>query len=239
MKYLKGLVKTYAKRYPRCTKVETAAFKQVDVRAITASELTIRWDKENHYLGSGIRNGDELFKCSSLDELILVWRDGRFRKVQPEDKIFVDKDLMTVLRYNQEKDRETREFTCVYEEGGYGFSYIKRFRFGGLIRNKDYRLAPEKPKSKVIFFQEGCPDTLYVKFKPAKNQKIHQQYFLPKEQTKRINPATGKPEDQDVVLIRSASARGKQLTTKPIARIASAKGSWWDDREPPSKGVLD
>ena len=239
VKYLKGLVKTYAKRYPRCTKVETAAFKQVDVRAITASELTIRWDKENHYLGSGIRNGDELFKCSSLDELILVWRDGRFRKVQPEDKIFVDKDLMTVLRYNQEKDRETREFTCVYEEGGYGFSYIKRFRFGGLIRNKDYRLAPEKPKSKVIFFQEGCPDTLYVKFKPAKNQKIHQQYFLPKEQTKRINPATGKPEDQDVVLIRSASARGKQLTTKPIARIASAKGSWWDDREPPSKGVLD
>ena len=91
----------------------------------------------------------------------------------------------------------------------------------------------------MIFFQEGCPDTLYVKFKPAKNQKIHQQYFLPKEQTKRINPATGKPEDQDVVLIRSASARGKQLTTKPIARIASAKGSWWDDREPPSKGVLD
>ncbi|MBR2838051.1 MAG: DNA topoisomerase IV subunit A [Kiritimatiellae bacterium] len=239
VKYLKGLVKQYAKTYPRCTKVESGAFKQVDVRAITASELTIRWDKDNHYLGSGIRNGDELFKCSSLDELILVWRDGRFRKVQPEDKIFVDKDLMTVLRYNQEKDRDSREFTCVYEEGGYGFSYIKRFRFGGLIRNKDYRLAPEKPKSRLLFFQEGCPDTLYVKFKPAKNQKIHQQHFLPKEQTKRMNPATGKLEDQDVVLIRSASARGKQLTTKPIARIGSAKGSWWDDSEPPSKGVLD
>ena len=239
VKYLKGLIKQYAKTYPRCTKVESGAFKQVDVRAITASELTIRWDKENHYLGSGLRNGDELFKCSSLDELILVWRDGRFRKVQPEDKIFVDKDLMTVLRYNQEKDREAREFTCVYEEGGYGFSYIKRFRFGGLIRNKEYRLAPEKPKSKMLFFQEGCPDTLYVKFKPAKNQKIHQQYFQPKEQTKRMNPATGKLEDQDVVLIRGTSARGKQLTTKPIARIGSSKGSWWDDAEPPSKGVLD
>ena len=78
-----------------------------------------------------------------------------------------------------------------------------------------------------------------MKFKPAKNQKIHQQHFLPKEQTKRLNSATGKLEDQDVVLIRSASARGKQLTTKPIARIASAKGSWWDESEPPSKGVLD
>ena len=159
--------------------------------------------------------------------------------MQPEDKIFVDKDLLAVIRYNQEKDRETRDFTCVYEEGGYGFSYIKRFRFGGLIRNKEYRLAPEKPKSKLIFFVEGCPDTVYVKFKPAKNQKIHQQYYLPKEQVKRINTETGKPEDQDVVAIRGAGAKGKQLTTKPIARIASAKGSWWDDSEPPSKGVLD
>ena len=239
VKYLKGLVRQYQKNYPRCTKVESGAFKQVDVRAITATELTIRWDKENHYVGSGIRGGDELFKCSSLDELILVWRDGRFRKVLPEDKLFVDKDLMLVLRYNQEKDRETREFTCVYEEGGYGFSYIKRFRFGGLIRNKDYRLAPEKPKSKVLFFQEGCPETIYVKFKPAKGQKIHQQHFLPHELVDRVNRETGKVEKQEVVPIRSATAKGKQLTTKPIARIGSAKGSWWDDREPPSKGVLD
>lgn len=239
VKYLKGLIKEYVKKYPRCSKIESGAFKEVDVRAITASELTIKWDKENNFVGSGLRGGDELFKCSSLDELIFVWKDGRFKKTQPEDKIFVDKNLLAVIRYNQEKDRETREFTVVYEEGGYGFSYIKRFRFGGLIRNKDYRLAPEKPKSKILFFQEGCPETIYVKFKPAKNQKIHQQYFLPKEQVKRVNPETKKLEDQDVVAIRAAGTKGKQLTTKPIARISSSKGSWWDDKEAPSKGILD
>lgn len=239
VKYLKSLIKKYAKKYPRCSKIESGAFKEVDVRAITASELTIKWDKENNFVGSGLRNGDELFKCSSLDELIFVWKDGRFKKTQPEDKIFVDKNLLAVIRYNQEKDREVREFTVVYEEGGYGFSYIKRFRFGGLIRNKDYRLAPEKPKSKILFFQEGCPDTIYVKFKPAKNQKIHQQYFLPKEQVKRVNPETKKLEDQDVVAVRAAGTKGKQLTTKPIARISSSKGSWWDDKEAPSKGILD
>ena len=237
VKYLKSLVSQYKKKYPRCTAIEKGAFKQVDARALTASELTIKWDRDNHYIGSGIRGGDELFKCSSLDELVLVWKDGRFRKVQPEDKIFVDKDLLAVLRYTQEKDRDTRDFTLVYEEAGYGFSYIKRFRFGGLIRNKEYRLAP--PKSKVLFFQEGCPDTFYVKYKPAKNQKIHQQYFLPKEQVKRVNSETGKPEKQDIVLIRAAGTKGKQLTTKPIARISSAKGSWWDNSEPLSKGVLD
>ena len=239
VKYLKALIKEYSKKYPRCTKVYKGAFKEVDVRAITASELTVKWDRENHYIGSGLRGGDELFKCSSLDELILVWKDGRFKKVQPEDKIFVDKDLLAVMRYDQEKDRETRDFTCVYEEGSYGFSYIKRFKFGGLIRNKDYRLAPEKPKSKILFFQEGCPDTIYVKYKPAKGQRINQQYFLPKEQVKRVSTETGELEDQDVVAIRGAGAKGKQLTTKPIAKIASAKGSWWDESETLSKGVLD
>ena len=238
-KYLKGLIKEYGKKYPRYTKIESGAFKQVDVRAITASELSIKWDKENNYVGSGLRNGDELFKCSSLDELILIWKSGKFRKVQPEDKIFVDKDLLAVFRYNQEKDRDARVFTCVYEEGGYGFSYIKRFRFGGLIRNKDYWLAPEKPKSKILLLQKGCPETLYVKFKPAKGQKIHQQYFQPRELVSRVNRETGKSEQQEVVPIRTATTKGKQLTTKPIARVSGTKGAWWDDGEIPSKGVLD
>ncbi|MCR5750513.1 MAG: DNA topoisomerase IV subunit A [Kiritimatiellae bacterium] len=239
IKYIRGLIKEYGKKYPRCTKIASGAFKQVDVRAITASELTIRWDRDNGYIGSGLRTGDELFKCSSLDELVLVWRDGRFKKVQPEDKIFVDKDLLSVIRYNQEKDRDSRSFTCVYEEGGYGFSYIKRFTFGGLIRNKEYRLAPEKPKSKIILFTEGCGEVLYVKYKPAKGQKIHQQFYRPLDLVDRTNRETGKPEKKPVVEVRSAGAKGKQLTTKPISKASFSKGSWWDDSEPPSKGILD
>ena len=237
--YLKGLIKQYKKQYPRCTEIARGAFKQVDVKAITASELTIRWDKENGFVGSSLRGGDELFKCSSLDELIFIWKDGRFKKMQPDEKIFVDKDLLSVLRYDQEKERDTRDFTLVYEEGSYGFSYIKRFTFGGLIRNKEYHLAPAKGKTKILFLQEGCPETLYVKYKPAKGQKIHQQYFLPREKVERLNAETRKPEKREVVEVRGAGTKGKQLSSKSIARIASAKGSWWDESEPPSKGILD
>ena len=218
VKYLKGLISQYRKKYPRCTQISKGAFQQADVRKLTASELTVRFDKENHYIGTDIRGGDELFKCSSLDEILCVWKDGRFKKIQPPDKFFVDKDITEIFLFQQEKDRE-KEFTCVYEEPLYGFAYVKRFTFGGLIRNKEYRLAP--PKSKVLYFAEGCPEQLYVKFKPAKGQKIHQQMFDPKE-----------------VTVRGASARGIQLTTKPIARCASAKGAWWDESEAPSKGVL-
>ncbi len=230
VKYLKGLIKQYAKRYPRCTKIAQGAFREVDVRAITASELTIRYDKENHFVGAGLRGGEELFKCSSLDRLVFVWKDGRYKMAPPSDKIFVDKDLLEVFLFNPEKDRD-REFSCVYEEPLYGFSYVKRFTFGGMINNKEYRLAPEK--SKVLFFADGCPEKLYVKFKPAKNQKIHQMLFQPLELVDK-----GAGEKRPVVEIRGASARGIQLTTKAIARIASTKGAWWDDAEAAAKGVL-
>ncbi len=240
VKYLKGLVKEYAKKYPRLTEIHAdgGAFKEVDMRAMTATELTIKWDKENNFIGAGLKNGEEMFKCSSLDELIIVWKDGRFRKVQPEDKIFVDKDMLCCIRYNQEAERDTRDFTLIYEESSYNFSYIKRFRFGGLIRNKDYRLAPEKPKCRIVFFTEGCPDTIFVKFKPAKGQKIHQQYYMPKEQVERVNRETGKTEMKDVVEIRGATTKGKQLTMKPLARVSAQKGAWWDNSEPLSKGIL-
>ena len=230
VKYLKGLLKQYGKKYPRCTKIASGAFKEVDVRAITASELTIRYDKENHFVGSGLKGGDELFKCSSLDKLIFVWKDGRYKMTPPSDKIFVDKDLLEVFLFNPEKDRE-RTFVCVYEEPLYGFSYIKRFTFGGMINNKDYRLAPEK--SKVLFFDEGCPEQLYVKFKPAKGQKIHQMMFQPLELVDK-----GAGEKRPVVEVRGATARGIQLTTKAIARVSPTKGTWWDDGESSSKGVL-
>ena len=239
VKYLKSLIKEYGKKYPRHTEINAeGAFKEVDVRAITATELTIKWDKENNFIGSGLKGGEEMFKCSSLDELIIVWKDGRFKKVQPEDKIFVDKDLLCVIRYDQEKERETRDFTLIYEESSYGFSYIKRFKFGGLIRNRDYRLCPEKPKCKVVYFTEGCPDTLYVKFKPMKGQKIHQQYYLPKELVERVNRETGKTEKREVVEVRAAATKGKQLTSKPLARVSEKKGAWWDETEPLSKGIL-
>ena len=218
VKYLKGLISQYKKKYPRCTQISKGAFQQADVRKLTASELSVKYDKENHYIGTDLRGADELFKCSSLDEILCVWKDGRFKKIQPPDKFFVDKDVMEIFLFQQEKDRD-KEYTCVYEEPLYGFAYVKRFTFGGLIRNKEYRIAP--PKSKILYFAAGCPEHLYVKFKPAKGQKIHQQMFDPKE-----------------VAVRGSTARGIQMTTKPIARCSANKGSWWDDSEAPSKGVL-
>ena len=227
VKYLKALVKEYAKKYPRCTKVAGGAFQQADVRKLTSSELTIRFDRENHYVGTDVKGGEELFKCSSLDRVLFVWKDGRYKMTPPPDKFYVDKDFLRVLVWNGEKDRE-KPFTMIYEEPIYGCVYVKRFTFGGMIQNKEYRLAPEK--SKVHFFEDGTPAQIWVKFKPAKNQRIHQQLF----DLGDPDPNAEKPG----LAIRGASSRGNQMTSKSIARLATSKPSWWDDGEETAKGVL-
>lgn len=214
VRYLKNLVKKYKDRYPRLTQIAANPFGEIEVRALTATELTLKIDKENGYIGTDIRGGEELFKCSSLDKIIVVWEDGRYKMMPPPDKFFVDKNHI----YCQLFDRD-KEFTAVYTEPHYGFTYIKRFAFGGAIQNKEYHLAPEK--SEVLLFEEGVPDAVYVKYKPAKAQRIHQQMFTPAE-----------------VLVKGVSAKGIQMTSKDISKIATKKPGWWDDSEATPKGVL-
>ncbi len=211
-RYLKGLIKTYGKKYPRLSKIADAPFGAIEIRSLTATELSIKIDRENGYIGTDLRGGEELFKCSSLDKIIVVWNDGQYRLINPPDKFFTDKHMLYCAIHDRDK-----VFTAVYTEPKYGFTYVKRFAFGGCILNKEYAFAPEK--SKVIYFGEGTPEALYVKYKPAKSQRINQQTFTPGD-----------------VLVKGVSAHGKQMTCKPIKSISAEKPRGWEDET--DKGLL-
>lgn len=208
VKYLKGLLKEYGNDYPRRTKIQE--FKAVKLRELTANELSLCVD-ENGYLGYNVK-GDTRLQCSSLDKIMLVWNNGSYKVVTPPEKLFVDNNLLYCQRYDREK-----EFTVVFTADG--VTYIKRFTFGGVIMNKDYSCALEG--AKVLLFQEGCPEQLYLKYKPAKGQRIHQQMFRPGD-----------------VPVKGAKARGNQMTAKRIARIATEKPRWWDDTQASPKGRM-
>lgn len=213
IRYLKNLIKKYKDDYPRLTKIE-GPFREIEVRALTASELTIRYDKEDGYIGFDVKGGEELFKCSSLDKLLVLWNDGTYKMIPPPDKFFVDKHMRCCRIFSKEI-----LFTAIYTEPLYGFTYIKRFKFGGCIQNKEYHLAPER--SKMMLFEEGTPENVWVKYKPTKGQRIHQQVFNPAE-----------------VLEKGVGAKGIQMTSKDISRLAIKKPSWWDDSESSPKGLL-
>jgi topoisomerase-4 subunit A len=208
-RYLKELIKKYKAFYPRRTEVKT--FKEIEVRELTASELDIKHDTEAQFIGSAVK-GESLLKCSSLDKLIFVWNDGRYRMVPPPEKLFVDGNLQYCAIFDRD-----REMTCVYTHERAAF--IKRFTFGGTIMNRDYQIAPEG--SKILFFTEGCPDELYLRYRPAKGQRIHQQFFKLKD-----------------LAVKGSKAKGNRLTTKSVQYIDTKPGRWWRDDEEAPQGVL-
>lgn len=210
IRYVKNLIKKYKSIYPRRTKITT--FKEIEVRELTASELTINHDPEIQFIGSNVKGGELVMKCSSLDKLLFVWDDGRYQMMPPPEKLFVDANFLSCTLFDRD-----REMTCVYTHQK--STFIKRFTFGGTIMNRDYQLAPEG--SKILMLVEGCPEELYLRYRPAKGQRIHQQFFK-----------------TEGLLVKGSKAKGNRLTTKSIQYIDTKPGRWWRDDEETPQGVL-
>src|SRR5690606_34877307 len=109
-----------------------------------------------------------------FDKLLLVFKDGHYKVIQLPEKLYVGGDVIFCAL----PDRE-QVFTCAYTNRE--ATYLKRFKFGGTIMDKDYNCIPEK--SRILFFQPDTPEVLYIKYKPAPHQKISQQTCNPGELT--------------------------------------------------------
>ena len=171
VRYLKTLLKTYGKDYERRT--ESTTFKNIEVRELTAKELKICFDAERGYVGHAV-DGDVLFECSSYDKIIVASKNGRYRVVAPPEKLYVDGDMI----YCAKADRK-RIYTTIYTDTECGFTYMKRFTTGGFIMDKEYRFTSDE--ATVLAFEDTNPTEVYIKYKPSKGQRIHQQVFNPSD----------------------------------------------------------
>lgn len=207
--YLKSLVGKYKNVFPRRTRIET--FKALDVRKLTANELSINIDTEKGFLGHSVK-GESLLNCSSLDKLLIVKNDGTFVVMPPPATHYVDDKLIWCGIYKREL-----VFTAVYTE--WGVTYIKRFEVGGAIMNRDYNYIPKDAQLQLC--KIGTPESVYVKYKPAKGLRIYQQEFRPEQ-----------------VLIKGIKAKGRQMTSKVIAHVDTRTGRWWDKELHSPKGTL-
>jgi hypothetical protein len=164
--------------------------------------LAIAYDREKGYIGHKV-TGEPLLSCSPLDRLLLIWKDGRCRVVPPPEKLFVD----TSLIYCALMERE-RVMTAVFEWDF--FAHVKKFVPGGLITNRESRLAPKG--ANIRFFADDNPSLLYVRYIPDTRSKIRQQEF----KIARLR-------------VRDRDAKGAVMTARRIEFVSSVKPADWDD----------
>lgn len=202
---LRGLIRTYGEAYPRRTKV--GRFDEVEAKDVAFKTFKVAYDRESGYVGHKVGGDEFVTMCSKFDKLLLVFRDGRYRMVELPEKLFVGQDLLHLGA----PDRE-QVFTMAYSTKE--ATWIKRFTFGGMILDKEYSLCPE-PKAKILMFESGTPEQVYIKYKPAPYQRISQQ--------------TAKPAE---LAVKAARARGNQVSIKEVASIQTKPPRNWDKEAP-------
>jgi topoisomerase IV subunit A len=199
--HLEGLLEKYGPQYPRLT-TKSSRHEEVDVKAVAFKAFKVAYDRESGYVGYKV-NGDEFkTECTKFDKILLVFKDGTYKVTELPEKLFVGPELF----YCGLPDRE-RVFTCAYTDRK--ASYLKRFTFGGTILNKAYLCIPDK--SRILFFAPDTPKVLYVRYKPAPHQKVHQQ--------------TCDPAKIDV---KSPKTRGRMLSIKDISSVTPEPTRGWD-----------
>lgn len=145
--YYKNLLKKYGKGRER--KTEIAEFGVVKRSAVVVANETLYLDLKNGFAGYGLKKDDPVEKCSTLDDIISFSQDGEMRVMKVTDKVFVGKRPVHVSVFRKD---EEKIYSMIYREGRDGPVYAKRFRVGGVTRDKVYLMGKGTKGTRVLYF---------------------------------------------------------------------------------------
>ena len=201
--WFKFILDKYGKDHPRLTEIRS--FDTIEATKVVEANEKLYINRQEGFVGTGLKKDEYVCNCSDIDDIILFYKDGKYKVIKVADKIFVGKNVMHVQVFKRNDKRTT--YNAVYRDGKKGFYYIKRFNVTSITRDKEYDLTMGTPGSRVIYFTAN-PNGEAALIKVTLDidtTKKKQNIFLEK--------------DFSEVLIKGRASRGNLLTKKSIHRI--------------------
>lgn len=198
--YLKG---KYGKNHPRKTEIRN--FDTIEVTKVVEANQKLYINRQEGFVGTGLKKDEFVCNCSDLDDIIIFYKDGKFKVTKVADKIFVGKNILHVQVFKKNDKRTI--YNCVYRDGKQGDYFIKRFNVTAMTRDKLYDITQGTPGSRVIYFTanpNGEAEIIKCTMEPDLTKK-RQSIFLEK--------------DFSDILIKGRAAKGNLLTKRTIRRI--------------------
>lgn len=148
--YFKNLLKKYGKGKERKTRITT--FSKVDATQVIQNNQKLYVDRKNGFIGYGLKKSDAEFvsECSDLDEILVFRQDGKYIISKISDKVFVGQNILFVVVFNKESQKNI--YNMVYKDGKTGYSFAKRFQIESGSRDKEYDMTRKNPDSEVLYF---------------------------------------------------------------------------------------
>lgn len=163
--WYKRLKAKYGDAYPRRTVIRN--FDNIEAANVAEANERLYINREDGFIGTGLKKDEFICNCSSLDDIIIFYKDGRYKVVRVQDKISIGKNVLYV---NVFKRNDTRTiYNVIYRNGAGGIYYMKRFAVTGVTRDKEYNLTQGLPGSKVMWFSanpNGEAEVVKVTLKP-------------------------------------------------------------------------
>ncbi len=207
--HFERLKKEYGKGRERRTQI--MGFERVTASEVAIANETLYLDAKEGFAGYGLKKeGEAIGKCSALDEVLFITREGSMSVVKAAPKFHVGKNPCHVAVFKRD---EQAVYSMIYREGKAGRVYAKRFRVGGITRDKEYALASEEAGTRVLYFarheteEESNRQRLLIKLKHELRMRVDEFPY-----------AFGE------LAIKGRESRGNTLTEKTVEKITHDRG---------------
>ena len=195
----------YGKDHPRLTEIRN--FDTIEASKVVEANEKLYINRQEGFIGTGLKKDEFVCNCSDIDDIVIFYKDGKYKVVRVADKIFAGKNILHVGVFKKNDKRTI--YNVVYRDGRKGFYFIKRFCIPAITRDREYDLTQGTPGSKVIYFTanpNGEAEVIKVTLDPmAVQSKRKTSIFLEK--------------DFSEIMIKGRSSKGNLLTKKQVNRI--------------------
>lgn len=160
-----GLKEKYGNLYPRKTEIRN--FDTIEVTKVVEANQKLYFNREEGFIGTGLKKDEFVCNCSDIDDIILIYKDGKYKVTKVAEKLYVGKNVLYINVFKRNDNRTI--YNVVYRNGKDGVSYIKRFAITGVTRDKEYDITQGEAGTKIIYFSanpNGEAEVLKVTLKP-------------------------------------------------------------------------
>ena len=136
----------YGHEHPRRTEIRN--FDTIEATTVVEANEKLYINRQEGFIGTGLKKDEYVCNCSDIDDIIIFYKDGKYKVIKVADKIFVGKNILHVGVFKKNDQRTI--YNVVYRDGKKGFYFIKRFNVTSVTRDREYDLTQGTPGSKVV-----------------------------------------------------------------------------------------
>jgi topoisomerase-4 subunit A len=159
------LKEKYGKEHPRLTELRN--FDTIVASKVVEANEKLYINREEGFIGTSLKKDEFVANCSDIDDVIIFYRDGKYKVVRISDKMFVGKNVLYVNIFKKNDKRTV--YNVVYRDGKDGVHFMKRFAVTSITRDREYDVTQGTPGSRIVYFTanpNGEAEVIKVTLKP-------------------------------------------------------------------------